>query len=171
MNENMNEKEDAKRQITNENMVYENHTNERSGEETDSKRTDKQMPIRIQNRYSRIVQGIVWIGVGVFDIPHNPVCQNISMVCWFFSCFLLLRVALGSTERDDEMSAGSLIKARASTQVWMYTIYFSVWFLVAIIGAMPVHIEWGRLFAPTFLILMGLSDLITGIHFERLERE
>lgn len=171
MSENMNEKEDVKRQSMNENKVYENHTNERSREETDRKRTDKQMPILTQNRYSRIVYGIAWIGAGIFEIPLNPVCQNISMVFWIFACFLLLRVQLGSTESDDEMSIENLTKARASTQIWMQTICFSVSIIANIIWAMPLHIEWGRLFPSSFLILMGVSDLITGIHFKRLERE
>lgn len=148
-----------------------NHTNEKSGEETGSKRADKQMSILTQNRYSRIVYGIVWIGAGIFEIPQNPVCQDISMVLWILACFSLLRVQLGSTERDDEMSIDNLTKAKASTQIWMQNICFSVWIIVSIIRAMPIQIEWGNLFAPAFFILIGVSDLITGIHFKRLERE
>lgn len=155
----------------NENKVHENYTNERSGEEMGSKHADKQMPILTQNRYSRIVYGIVWIGAGIFEIPQNPVCQNISMILWIFAGFFLLRVQLGSTESDDEMSINNLIKAKASTQIWMQNICFFVWVIVSLIREMPIHIEWGNLFAPAFFILIGLSDLITGIHFKRLERE
>jgi len=63
----------------------------------------KQMTILTQNRYSRILNGIAWIGAGIFDIQDNPVCFNISMVFVAFAVFLLLRVGLSSTESEDEM--------------------------------------------------------------------
>lgn len=171
INENMNEKVGIKPRIMNEKQMHENHASEKSREEADSKPTDKPMPILTQNRYSRIGHGIVWISAGIFEIPQNSVCQNISMVLFIFACFLLLRVELGSTESDDEMSIGNLTKAKALTQIWMQNICLSVWVIASIIRAMPIHIEWGNLFAPAFFILIGVSDLITGIHFKRLERE
>ena len=129
------------------------------------------MLFRSQNRYSRILNGIAWIGAGIFDIPDNPVCFNISMVFVAFAVFLLLRVGLSSTESEDEMSVRNLTKARELTMIWTQTIFLVIWVAAGFVQAMPQHIEWGRLFAPTFLILAGLEDLLVGFHFRRLEKE
>ena len=131
----------------------------------------KQMTILTQNRYSRILNGIAWIGAGIFDIPDNPVCFNISMVFVAFAVFLLLRVGLSSTESEDEISVRNLTKARELTMIWTQTIFLVIWVAAGFVQAMPLHVEWGRLFAPTFLILAGLEDLLVGFHFRRLEKE
>lgn len=131
----------------------------------------KQMTILTQNRYSRILNGIAWIGAGIFEIPDNPVCFNISMVFVAFAVFLLLRVGLSSTESEDEMSVRNLTKARELTMIWTQTIFLVIWVAAGFVQAMPLHVEWGRLFAPTFLILAGLEDLLVGFHFRRLEKE
>lgn len=115
----------------------------------------KQMTILTQNRYSRILNGIAWIGAGIFDIPDNPVCFNISMVFVAFAVFLLLRVGLSSTESEDEMSVCNLTKARELTMIWTQTIFWLFGWLQVSFRQCRCMSNGGGCLHPHFLFWRG----------------
>jgi hypothetical protein len=131
------------------------------------------MSIGKQIKYLKTFNGIAWIGTGIFEIFDNIPCEILTIICLLCSVFLLVRVQTATKEAEDEMAERNLIGARALTQMQMHILFCIAAVLLMFLVKMPLpfSINWKQAIIPVFFIIMGIEDLLIGIHFKRLEEE
>ena len=131
----------------------------------------KVMSIQNQIKYLKTLNGIAWICAGIFKVFDNIPCMALTIVSFGCSVFMLLKVELSEKENEDEMAIRDLNDAKSMTLTQLHVIICvaSVFFLFFVKSSLAQQINWSRLIVPAIFITLGIEDLLTGIHFKRLE--
>jgi hypothetical protein len=131
------------------------------------------MSIGKQMKYLKTFNGIAWIGTGIFEIFDNIPCEILTITCLLCSAFLLVRVQTATKEIEDEMAERNLIGARALTQMQMHILFCVTAVVLMFLSkiSLPFPIDWKQVIIPVFFIVIGIEDLLIGIHFKQLEEE
>lgn len=132
---------------------------------------EKVMSIGKQIKYLKTFNGVAWIGTGIFEIFDNIPCEILTIICLLCSVFLLIRVQTSTKEAEDEMAERNLLGARALTQMQMHMLFCAIAVILMVLTKLPLSFDWKQIILPVFFIIMGIEDLLIGIHFKQLEEE
>lgn len=134
----------------------------------------KVMSISEQVKYLKILNGIMWILIGVFDIFDGIVCSIITAVLLIIAIIFIKVVWNAEKEDDDELSYINRLKASDDTLRIMNIVFFimcSALLLLRLVSIISIKIPWEKLIVPMFFIVIGIKNIIWGICFKKYEEE
>lgn len=129
------------------------------------------MSVKNQIKYLKTLNGIAWVATGIFELFDNIPFLILTIISLSCSAFLMLKVQLSEKENEDEMASRNLSDARALTLMQMHIIFSGASIVLMIFVNFPIahQIDWSRFIVPAFFIILGVEDLLTGMHFKKLE--
>lgn len=133
----------------------------------------KTLSIKEQMLLLKTVSGIAWIVAGVFGYFDNAVCTLIVAAAMIVAVFCLIRVMAAQKELSDEMSDQHYAMAQSDAMNKLHWILCIAAILLILADVIPLqlNLNWREVLISLFFIIIGLTNLLTGFTFKRLEEE